>query len=92
MKLKNPETKQTIISRLKRIEGQVHGVASMVDQERDCQEVMQQLTAIRSAIQSVSLLFLQEYATYCLTSMDNNTPEERKKLIADMVDLLGKAP
>jgi CsoR family transcriptional regulator, copper-sensing transcriptional repressor len=92
MNLKNPETKQAIISRLRRIEGQVHGVASMVDQERDCQEVLQQLTAIRSATQSVSLLFLREYATYCLTSMENNTPEDRKRLVQDMIDLMGKVP
>ena len=54
--------------RLHRIEGQVRGVAKMIDDDRDCREVVQQLTAIRSAVQQVSLLVVRAYAADCLLS------------------------
>ena len=66
MKIQNPPAKQKIIQRLRRIEGQVRGVQGMLEAERDCQEILQQLAAIRSAVQGVSRTFLQEYAAACL--------------------------
>jgi CsoR family transcriptional regulator, copper-sensing transcriptional repressor len=93
MKMNNPQAKQNLLSRLRRIEGQVRGVASMVEGERDCQEVLQQLTAIRSAVQGASLAFLQEYASACLLDLDADSgPVERQQLARDLVTLLGKAP
>ena len=58
MKLQDPNAKQGLIRRLRRIEGQLRGVQTMVDEERDCQEILQQLSAIRSAVQGASLAFL----------------------------------
>ena len=94
MKLQNPETKEQLIQRLRRIEGQVRGVSGMVDDERDCHEIMQQLSAIRSAVQSVSRVFLQEYATECLVEPGEaaDIRAKRDKVIRDMVTMLDKAP
>ena len=96
MKLQNPEAKDKLVSRLRRVEGQVRGVEGMLNDERDCQEILQQLSAIRSAVQSVSRIFLQEYATACLASMDeegtDNNPARREKIVQDMITLLDKAP
>lgn len=100
MKIQNLETKENLIHRLKRIEGQVRGVQTMLNEERDCQEIMQQLTAIHSAIQSTSRSFLQDYATTCLAEMDKeerNQPSslimnKRGKLVQDIIQLLDKTP
>lgn len=100
MKIQNPEAKEKLIQRLHRLEGQVRGVESMLDQERDCQEILQQLSAIRSAVQSASRMFLQEYATACLLEMDEDSPAQnpqatrgkREKIVQDMIALLDKAP
>jgi CsoR family transcriptional regulator, copper-sensing transcriptional repressor len=94
MKLKNPETKDQLIQRLRRIEGQVRGVQGMLDGERDCHEIMQQLSAVRSAVQSVSRVFLQEYATECLLEPDEEPEarQRREKVIHDMITMLDKAP
>lgn len=100
MKIQNPEAKDKLIQRLRRLEGQVRGVESMLDQERDCQEILQQLSAIRSAVQSASRMFLQEYATACLLEMDADDPADsrqaargkREKIVQDMIALLDKAP
>ena len=100
MKIQNLEAKENLIQRLRRIEGQVRGVQSMLDEERDCREIMQQLAAIHSAVQGASRIFLQEYATACLVEMDEaGQPDsgsslrvKREKIVQDMIALLDKAP
>jgi len=100
MKIKKSEAKEQLLLRLKRIEGQVRGVQGMVSEERDCEEIIQQLSAIRSAVQGASRVFLQEYASACLLEMDNrdagsaiiDNPGRREKMVRDMIELLDKAP
>ena len=100
MHLQDQEVKQKLIQRLRRIEGQVRGVQSMLDEERDCREIMQQLVAVHSAVQGASRVFLQEYATACLLEMDDEAQvkpgtdlrHKREKVIQDMIALLDKAP
>jgi CsoR family transcriptional regulator, copper-sensing transcriptional repressor len=99
MKIQNPEAKEKLTQRLRRIEGQVRGVQSMLEDERDCREIIQQLSAIHSAVQGASRIFLQEYATSCLVEMDEGQPggesnlrAKREKVIQDMIALLDKAP
>ncbi len=88
----NPQAKQNLLARLRRIEGQLRGVQEMVVQSRDCREVLQQLTAIRSAVQGATMLLLQEYASQCLLSAEEQPPEARRQLIQDLLALLSKAP
>jgi CsoR family transcriptional regulator, copper-sensing transcriptional repressor len=98
MKIQNQEAKEKLIQRLRRIEGQVRGVQGMLDEERDCREIMQQIAALHSAVQGASRFFLQEYATACLIEMDEatETPSDlrgkREKIIQEMIVLLDKAP
>jgi DNA-binding FrmR family transcriptional regulator len=100
MKIQDSESKEKMIQRLRRIEGQLRGVQSMVAEERDCKAILQQLAAIHSAVQGASRTFLQEYAATCLVEMDEESSIEttaelrgkREKLVQDMIALLDKAP
>lgn len=100
MKIQKTEAKKHLIERLRKIEGQIHGVQNMIQDERDCREIVQQLSAIRSAVQGASRAFLQEYAAICLLEMTSSDEEsieidvfnKREKIIHDMIDLLDKAP
>jgi DNA-binding FrmR family transcriptional regulator len=94
LKIQSQETKEKLIQRLRRIEGQVRGVQLMLDEERDCDDILQQLSAVHSAVQSASRVFLQEYASCCLREMEQgvDTREKREKMIQDMLTLLDKAP
>jgi DNA-binding FrmR family transcriptional regulator len=100
MKIQNSEVKEKLILRLSRIEGQVRGLRTMFTDERDCREIMQQLIAVHSAIQSTSRTFFQEYATSCLLEMDESTPQtkssdlysKQEKLVAEMIAMLDKVP
>jgi DNA-binding FrmR family transcriptional regulator len=97
MQIQNPEVKEKLIQRLRRIEGQLRGVQSMLTEERDCREVMQQLAAIHSAVQGVSRLFLQEYATACLVEpgddrTNDDLKQQRQQIVQDLLALMDKTP
>jgi CsoR family transcriptional regulator, copper-sensing transcriptional repressor len=92
MKLQNQEVKQQLLSRLRRIEGQVRGVQNMIDEERSCEEILQQLSAIRSAVQGASVIFLQEYAVDCMVNLEVEKRGDREKFVHDMISLMGKIP
>ena len=100
MHIQNLETQEKLIQRLKRIEGQVRGVEGMLSEERDCQEIMQQLSAIRSAVQSTSRIFLHDYALACMMEMSEsqqvtsrtNLQGQSEKMVQEMMALLDKTP
>jgi DNA-binding FrmR family transcriptional regulator len=92
MKIENQSTKDKLIKRLRRIEGQIRGVQAMLEDERDCREIIQQLSAVSSAIKSTSRSFFQDYATLCLTEMDQNHLQSNQELLTEMVSLLDKTP
>jgi DNA-binding FrmR family transcriptional regulator len=79
-----------LIKRLLRIEGQVRGVRRMLEEERDCADVVTQLAAIRGAVHQTSVLVVQEYAVNCLNNPDQQgAPEE---MVARLVQTLGQMP
>jgi DNA-binding FrmR family transcriptional regulator len=61
------EVRQEMLSRLRRIEGQARGVQRMVEEGRDCAEIIHQLASIRAATQGASVFLLKHYAKECST-------------------------
>jgi len=92
MQTQDPQTQEKLLARLRRIEGQVRGVQNMISDGRDCREILQQLTAIRSAVQSASLSVVQTYATECLLNLDEGDRAGRQAFVLELVDILGKTP
>ncbi len=64
------QTKMKIQHRLHRVEGQVRGVQRMLDDGRECDELLQQLAAIRSAVHNTAILLARSYTESCLTDPD----------------------
>jgi DNA-binding FrmR family transcriptional regulator len=56
-----------MVTRLKKIEGQVRGVQKMVEEERYCVDILVQIAAIRSAINKVGLAVLESHTKGCVT-------------------------
>lgn len=65
MYLKSVDKKKLFRNRLSRIEGQIRGINTMVEQESDCREVLRQLTAVRASIQSTTRFFLESVVEEC---------------------------
>ena len=73
-----------ILNRLKRIEGQVKGIQGMVEKDTCCKDILVQISAIRSAINKVGALMLENYACNCLDTEDKIEEDKIKELIKTM--------
>lgn len=83
--------KRQIQQRLSRVEGQVRGVQKMLDDGRECQEILQQLNAVLAAVQNTTDLFVRTYAKECLLNMETTETREREVVIDQLLDLMVKA-
>ena len=88
MQVKNIDTREDLKRRLRRIEGQVRGVEKMLDGDRDCRELLQQLAAIRSAVQQASQVVARSYACQCLE--EPAAGQSRQELVEDLISVLSK--
>lgn len=81
----NEKLRKDISNRLKRIEGQVKGIQGMVDKNTCCGDVLVQVAAIRSAINKVGALLIENYALNCLDLGETVEDHEKiKKLVKTM--------
>ncbi len=62
----NAITKDEALKRLKRIEGQINGIQKMVDEERYCIDIINQITAVHNALDSVGLKVMQRHIESCV--------------------------
>jgi DNA-binding FrmR family transcriptional regulator len=89
LKLAEQDRKE-LVNRLKRAEGQMGGVQRMIEEERDCEAILQQLTAVRSALHTASLALARAYATQCLIEADDAAA--MTQMIDSLMYALGKLP
>jgi DNA-binding FrmR family transcriptional regulator len=82
--------KAEMIKRLKRIEGQARGVQKMVEQDRECTEILHQLNAINEAVRSVSRMLVEEYAVECLQTTTKKG--KSRAAIASMLEVISRVP
>ncbi len=61
-------SREQVLRRLARMEGQVRGVARMIERDEDCVDVLQQTAALRAAIDSVSMLLMEDHVHGCVTA------------------------
>jgi DNA-binding FrmR family transcriptional regulator len=67
--MENPhhhEKTKNILDRISRVAGHMEGVKKMVEEGRDCSDVLIQLSAIRSAINSIGRIILQDHINHCV--------------------------
>lgn len=81
-----------LIKRLARVEGQVRGVAKMIEEDRYCLDVLTQLRAVRAALVKVEQELLKDHLTHCIEDaiISGDAAEQRKKA-QELIDLLGRS-
>lgn len=72
----NMETRSDLINRLKRIEGQVKGIQRMLEEGKDCGDVIIQISAIRAAINKVGSMMLEKQVTDCIEDAITTSDKE----------------
>jgi DNA-binding FrmR family transcriptional regulator len=80
-------TQSEVLLRLRRIEGQVRGIQRMVEENRDCRDVVVQLAAIKASIASLNTLVAETYAQECLCGGEQLDTSE----VGRLLDLLKAA-
>jgi len=81
--------KDLLLNRLRKIEGQARGIARMIEEDRYCLDIVQQLTALSAAAQEVSLLVLQDHIEGCVA--DAIREQRGEAAIQELMDVLRKA-
>jgi len=75
--------KDNYAKRLRRIEGQVRGIAKMIDDEKYCIDILTQISAVNSALQSVALGLLDEHLSHCVSDAVAEGGVEADKKLAE---------
>jgi DNA-binding FrmR family transcriptional regulator len=78
MKYGYTDNKPAIAARLKRAEGQIRGVARMVDEDTYCIDILTQLNAVQAALDKVALELLRDHAGYCLSEVKSADEKTQK--------------
>lgn len=69
-----------ILNRLKRTEGQIRGIQKMIDKEKECIDIITQLSAVRSSIDRVMGMIVAENLKNCFEHPDKNPEDQAQKL------------
>ena len=81
-------TKDQLLARLRRIEGQIRGIEGMVEDDRYCIDVLTQISAAQAALDKVALGLLDGHARHCVVGM---TPaEERDEKTVELMAAVGR--
>jgi DNA-binding FrmR family transcriptional regulator len=84
-------TKQACAARLKRIEGQVRGIARMVDEDRYCIDILTQLRAARAALRRVEDEVLNDHVGHCVEgAIASGDPDDQRRKVQELLTVLAQ--
>ena len=75
--------KDNYAKRLRRVEGQVRGIAKMIDEDKYCIDVLTQISAVTRALQAVSLGLLEDHLNHCVVGAAKASDEEGREKVAE---------
>lgn len=82
------EDKAAIIRRLRRVEGQIKGIAKMVEEDKFCGDILVQIAAARAALNSAGGLILESYMKVCLDGYIDGELEDKE--LDELINILLK--
>ena len=82
---------QKIVTRISRIEGQVRGIARMLEEDRYCIDILNQVQAIKAALKRVENDILKDHAAHCVAhAIKSGNAKDQTKKFAELVDVLSR--
>lgn len=86
-----PDARRQSLTRLGRIEGQIRGIARMVETDRYCVDIITQIAAARAALKRVSDELLQDHVAHCVEdAIESGNRKEQRTKVTELLVLLGK--
>jgi DNA-binding FrmR family transcriptional regulator len=86
-KINDNPSRKNLLTRLKRIEGQIKGLQRMLNEDKCCSDILVQVAAVRAAINKVGILIFEEHSRNCLK---NAFLEENDEALDSLIDVLNK--
>ena len=84
------QDKAAVLTRLKKIEGQARGIHKMVEDDRYCIDVLQQISAITRALQGVAIHLLDEHLRHCVVNAVNAGGAEKETKLREASDAIAR--
>ena len=75
-----------LVRRLSRVEGQVRGIARMIERDEYCVDILQQTAALRAAVDAISILILEDHVQGCVRTAAENG--EADKYVDEVLDVV----
>ncbi len=83
--------KAATLKRLGRIEGQVRGLARMVEADRYCIDIVTQISAVRAALRRVEEEILREHVAHCVAhAIKSGDKADQRRKVAELMDVMGR--
>ena len=86
----DPDIKAANLKHLKRIEGQVRGIAAMIAQDRYCADIIQQAAAVQESLRSVAKNLLKNHLRHCAADAMHEQGKKREDMIEEVLNLVGR--
>jgi CsoR family transcriptional regulator, copper-sensing transcriptional repressor len=83
------QEKEELLKRLRRIEGQTRGIQAMVGDDRWCPDILQQIAAVRAALDKVALGLAEGHVQHCMAEGADD-PERRQEMTSELMQALGR--
>ncbi|QOJ15967.1 MAG: metal-sensitive transcriptional regulator [Planctomycetia bacterium] len=78
------------LKHLRRIEGQVRGIAQMIEEDRYCADIIQQAAAVQESLRSVAKNLLRNHLSHCAVAAMSKDGAKRDDMIEELLELVGK--
>jgi DNA-binding FrmR family transcriptional regulator len=86
------DIKASCLKRLQRIEGQVRGLARMVEDDRYCIDIVTQIAAVRAALRRAEEEILRDHVAHCVEgAIASGDKADQRRKIAELMDVVGRA-
>lgn len=86
------DTRASVGKRLSRVEGQVRGIAGMVEADRYCIDIVTQIGAVRAALRRIEEEILRDHVGHCIEhAIASGDPKDQRKKIAELMDVIERA-
>ena len=79
------EDKKSYTNRLSRVEGQIRGISKMIDEDRGCQDVVTQLSAVKAGIDKIITLMVTENLMHCVSEENAEDQKEKVKIALNLI-------
>jgi DNA-binding FrmR family transcriptional regulator len=84
----DPATKQAVLTRLRRIEGQVRGLQKMIEEERYCADVLTQVASVQEALRGAGRALLHNHLRHCASAaIRSGDSDQAEAMYAELLDL-----